>query len=661
MQDASAGIFVENLSTNSQPAVGDVVEVVGQSHPGGYAPIITKPHWRKLGTAPLPEAKPVTVESLVSGAEDSQRVAISGIIRNVRLLGGQLEMELVSGGYRLRAYAPVDPKQAAQPLVGAKVLLKGTTGTWFNAPLRHIMTVTLYISRTEDFILEAPAPVDPFALPLLPLDSIAQYRKDRTVGNQVRVKGVVTYQRKGEDVFLQDTTGGLQLKSRQDLVLTPGEIVEAVGFPTVNSFLPVLEDAIIRRTGEPASPLNTRAATIAGIQRGQYHADLISLRGRLMDRLVQRIRSDSNGPNTRITLVLQTTNFVFTAEKDTTEQNRFLTSIPIGSLLEVSGICQLENGNDGKVKSLRLLLPVSYNVRVLEKPSWVTAQHLMVSLAVVFTVMLGALGWTALVSKNNAILKSLVREKEAAQHALQQAHDLLEERVKERTAQLRVEMSSRKEAELQFRAVLTERTRLAQELHDTLEQTMTGIALQLDMVGNQFEKNHGIAQHHLKLARNLMRQSQLDLRRSVWGLRSRATEQFNLTNALITNGRQITGGAGIRLEVETSGEANALSEVVEENLLRIGQEAITNVVKHSGASLLKIDLRFDPQRVVMQIRDNGKGFAPEGCAGPKDGHFGLLGITERTERMGGHVLITSAPNQGTSIRVEIPTPASETL
>jgi len=275
----------------------------------------------------------------------------------------------------------------------------------------------------------------------------------------------------------------------------------------------------------------------------------------------------------------------------------------------------------------------------------------------VFAVLIVAVGWTIWVSNKNSVLKSLVREKESAQMELQQAHDQLEERVKERTAQLKVEMTARKETELQFRAVLTERTRLAQELHDTLEQTLTGIALQQDLVANQFAKNPDNATHHLKLARSLMRQSQVDLHRSVWGLRSRADEEFNFTNALITSVRQITGDTGVRLETETVGEAGPLSEIIEENLLRIGQEAVTNTVKHAGASLVKVELHFTPQQVILQIHDDGKGFDPGTCTGPKDGHFGLLGINERTERMGGHVHITSAPHSGTTIRVEIPTPA----
>lgn len=150
-----------------------------------------------------------------------------------------------------------------------------------------------------------------------------------------------------------------------------------------------------------------------------------------------------------------------------------------------------------------------------------------------------------------------------------------------------------------------------------------------------------------------MRQSQSDVRHSVWGLRSRANEQFNLVNAIAVNSRQAANGAGLEIDVETSGEIQTLSEVVEENLLRISQEAVTNIVKHSGATRMKIQLQFSPQSVVLRITDNGKGFAQENCAGPKDGHFGLLGISERTERMGGRVEIVSSTG-GTSVTVEIP-------
>jgi signal transduction histidine kinase len=651
VQDSSAGVFVENKSPQ-QPVAGDLVAVTGISHPGGYAPIIKKPHWEKIGTAPLPAAKPVTIERLMSGTEDSQRVEISGIVRTARLSGDRVGIELVSGGYRLRAYFPLAASLDLPSLVGAKVTIRGTAAAAFNAPLRQFLTVTLFAPQLADFVVNEAAPTHPFEMALTPLTAIAQYRNDRSPGNQVHVQGAVAH-RNGEDLFLQDATGALQVKTKLSPPLAPGEVVEAVGFPAVVNLMPVLEDALVRQTPEPPALLLPRPATIAELQKGLHHSEFITLRGRLIDRLVRGIGQSPSKPDVRTTLVLQSTNFMFTAEKDTADENGLLAAIPVGSLLEASGICVLERG-DGKIRSVRLLLPTSRDVRIIAKPSWLTPGHLLVSLAVVLGVLCAAMSWIVLAARRNAVLKQLIREKEAAQLQLQQAHDELEERVKERTAQLKVEMTARQESELQFRAVLTERTRLAQELHDTLEQTMTGIALQQDLVASQFDKNPDNAAQHLKLARKLMRRGQVDLRHSVWALRSRAEEQFNLANALLISIRQITGSTRIQLELESSGEPRDLSEVTEENLLRIGQEAVTNVVKHSGATRVKIELQFNPQAVVLQIADNGKGFVPENCLGPKDGHFGLLGIRERTERLCGEVLISSSPGAGTTLRVEIP-------
>jgi signal transduction histidine kinase len=137
-------------------------------------------------------------------------------------------------------------------------------------------------------------------------------------------------------------------------------------------------------------------------------------------------------------------------------------------------------------------------------------------------------------------------------------------------------------------------------------------------------------------------------------LRSRALEQFDLAEALQRSGRQMTEATGVRFDVQTLGIPKALPEVIEENLLRIGQEALTNIVKHSGATQSRITLEFNLERVVLQITDNGRGFDAEACAGRRDGHFGLLGMGERAKRIGGQLSVSSAAGNGTTVRIEIP-------
>ena len=296
---------------------------------------------------------------------------------------------------------------------------------------------------------------------------------------------------------------------------------------------------------------------------------------------------------------------------------------------------------------MQLLLAGSNGVRILKEPSWFTPQRLLVGVAILFAVLIVAVSWSVTVSKKNSVLRR-------AQLELQQAHDQLEERVRERTAQLKFQITARKESELQFKAILKERTRLAQELHDTLEQTLTGIALQLDTTSKLFETRPEGASHHLALARTLVSQSQVDVRRSVWDLRSRALEQFDLPGALLTSGKQLTDGTKINLEVSAKGRVRPLSETVEENLLRIAQEALTNIIKHSGATTATIELDYGPQNVLLEIKDNGHGFEQEKSAGPNEGHFGLLGMSERAKRLGGSLAILSEPGHGTTIRIQAP-------
>jgi signal transduction histidine kinase len=653
IQDSSGGVFVENIS-DDQPAPGDVLTLYGISYPGGYAPIISHPHWMKTGEAPLPAAKPVAIEQLMSGAEDGQRIEISGIIREAQIGDKLLQVQVASGGYRVQLYTPVPPGIDPQKLVGCKVDVKGTSATTFNAPLRHLISVDVYVPLASDFVIQKSATADPFDEPLTLVNNIAQYRTGRTVGDRVHVKGVIVYQRNGQDMFIKDATGGLQIKSSQVLPLSKGDTVEAVGFPEFENFLPVLEDAVFKKTSEPLADLTPKTVPIDELQQGMHHSDYITIRGKLLDRLEEHSTSPAGVPDMKTILVLQTSNMMFTAESETTGPNLMLKSIPIGSTVEMNGICFLQSDQDGKIKSFQVLLPTSNSVRMIAKPGWLTPQHLLITLAGAFIVIIVGTSWTIMVTRRNSALRHLIHERELDQKELQKAHDTLEWRVKERTEQLKFEITARKESEVQFKATLTERTRLAKELHDTIEQTMTGITLQLNTVNKLLQQDPNAATHHLGLIRNMMRMSRVDLRRSIWDLRSRELEQFDLCKALSLGANRIAGNAGIPVEVETKGNVRPLPEFIEETLLRIGQEAVTNTVKHSGANSIRIGLEFTDQNIALEVRDNGKGFTPENCAGPNDGHFGLLGMSERAKRLGGQLSITSAPGSGTVVRVELP-------
>jgi len=652
VQDATAGVFVENRS-DEHPEPGDLVEVKGVSQRGAYAPIISKPTWTALGTAPLPKAKRVSLEQLMSGVEDGQRVEISGIVRAATLGKAALDVEIASGGNRIHIFQKHTASMSnPKALIGARVRVRGTDAAAFNPTLRQMMYVVMFVPVPEDFVVEQMDTANPFEKPVIPLSGVAQYRRDVLPGQRIHVRGVVILQRPGRDLFLQDTLGGLQVRTRQTNNLAVGDVVDVVGFPDFNHYLPVLDDGLFQKTSEPRVLPEPRRVPISEIEGVLHHADLVTLQAKLLERTIRP--SQTKLGTSTVSLVLQSGDLGFTAEAEIPNTDDRLTSIPIGSAIEATGVCLAESGEDHKLHSMQLLLANSGDVEILQKPSWFTPQRLLVGVGILSAVLLVAISWSVMVSKKNSVLQLLIREREAAQLALQQAHDHLEERVKERTEQLKFQITARKESELQFKATLKERTRLAQELHDTVEQSLTGIALQLDTTSKLFETRPEGASHHLEMARSLVSQSQVDVRRSVWDLRSRALEQFDLPGALSTSGKQLTDGTNINLNVSSKGRVRPLSETIEENLLRIAQEALTNVIKHSGATAVVIELDYGPQNVALQIQDNGNGFEQDKSAGPGEGHFGLLGISERVKRLGGELIVSSEPGKGTTIRVQAP-------
>jgi len=654
MQDASAGIFVQNLGSQ-QPKIGDLVEVDGWTGPGWFAPVVQSNGWKKLGTAPLPPAKAVSIERLMTGVETSQRVEVTGLVRSVTYVASQKTMLEVSvGGYRVRVFPRLPADVNPRSLVAAKVRVRGTATSAFNYARRQLTAVNIMVPLADEFIIEEPEQHPPFSAPFLAIDDLAKFRTTANLGERLHVKGVLTFQRPGLDLFLQDETGGLRLESRSPVLIPVGKLVEAVGFLEIVDYQPVLRDAVYSEIDGPLPPVKAKPVPAAELRDGLHGGELIVLKGRLIDRSTRSVRREDAGfAGMRTICTIRHDEISFTAEFEGAQENAALDAIPLGSLVEVTGIAALTTAEDGKLKSLTVMLPAAGSVKVLETPSPLTPERLLIGLGVLCVLLAAAAGWLLTVSRKNAMLKFLVEEREKAQKELQLAHDQLEVRVKERTEQLKTEMSARQAAEVEFRAVLTERTRLARELHDTLEQALTGISLQLDTALRLFARNPADAGPPLELARRFLGQSRLDLRRSIWDLRSRELEQFALTEALSIAGGQILTGSGISAEFTTTGQPRRLPEVVEENLLRIAQEALTNVLKHSGATAVAIQLIFGSDSVAMEIRDNGSGLIASRVAATDQPHYGLLGMKERAKRIGGRVDVSGPAGEGTTVRVSV--------
>jgi signal transduction histidine kinase len=207
-----------------------------------------------------------------------------------------------------------------------------------------------------------------------------------------------------------------------------------------------------------------------------------------------------------------------------------------------------------------------------------------------------------------------------------------------------------------FAAVLQERARLAREIHDTLAQGFVGISSQLDAVALAMPAESTPARKYLDLARRMARHSLTEARRSVMDLRASVLEGQDLPAALQSGTKIWTAGSGVQVDIDVSGDARPLPDDFEQHLLRIAQEAVANALKHASPSRIWIKLHMEARKLYLRIKDDGRGFNQEGAFVTVGGHFGLLGMRERAERLGGELHLASRPGEGTEVEVRVPLP-----
>ena len=200
-------------------------------------------------------------------------------------------------------------------------------------------------------------------------------------------------------------------------------------------------------------------------------------------------------------------------------------------------------------------------------------------------------------------------------------------------------------------AILEERNRMARDIHDTLAQGFTGVIVQLEAVEDAIACcRRKEANEHLQRASELARQSLNEARRSVHALRPQALQRGNFWEALKGIVKNTTAGTTLHTRFELRGKLRELPLVWEENLLHIGQEALTNALKYARPRNFETRLICNTKELRLELRDDGGGFK---INGRHDG-FGLAGMRERVEQMGGQLKVTSSRGKGTKVIVTLP-------
>lgn len=613
VQDGSAGIYVEGSRSPSFPhAFADLVEVEGVTGEGKFAPVILERRSRVLGKGKLPQARLYSFKELADGRQDSQWVQVRGIVRAVSIDRTSwreitLAMTVASGGSQFKVRVPIAREQDFSSWIDTEVSIEGVCGSLFNAE-RQLVGVLFYVPRLRFIKVEAPAKEVPFT-------ALLRYSPDQGAGHRVRVRGTVVHQEPGNALFLQDRGRGLRVLAQQDTVLQIGDVVDVLGFPAMGESAPVLEDAVFHRVGPGPPPEPIKFDPSVPWER--HDGALVTLDAKLLQR---EQRPDG------LNLVLQHSGSgsVFSATLAGRDASERLSSLPLNSEVRIAGVCLVRSGGLWRIpESFRLLLRSPEDVTVLRTPSWWNFRRVVWLLGITAGVLLIALAWVVVLGR----------------------------RVREQMAVIRQKLRSG--------AVLEERNRIARELHDTLEQELAGITMQLDLAVDCFEQAPPVAQRALETARNMSRHSMVGARRSVWDLRCHLLEHGNLVSALTQAVEPLASPRGVKVDVQVIGSPRRLPSPVEMNLLRIGQEAVTNALKHANARHISLEVQFGPDSVRLRVSDDGSGFRPDDAVLRGNGHFGLMDMRERSQSLGCQLQISSQPSGGTLVEVEVVTGPKE--
>jgi len=208
----------------------------------------------------------------------------------------------------------------------------------------------------------------------------------------------------------------------------------------------------------------------------------------------------------------------------------------------------------------------------------------------------------------------------------------------------------------QYALVFAERARVSREIHDTLLQSLAAIGVELETIATQLDSSQNPARAGLRRLRRQVGHCLREARESIMVLRNTALRPRALVDSLQDLAHSTAATRNVRTAFVTTGRPWPCSEELDLQLFRIGQEAVTNAIRHGQPQEVRITLAFEPDRIVLTVVDDGRGFVPEEHDPANDAgeHLGLLSMRERAARVRGQVAITSSPGRGTTVETTVP-------
>ncbi len=418
VQDATGGIAVERLD-RTPLQVGEEVEVVGISQAGGFAPIIHAQRITVLGQTNMPPAHLYRYTDLMDGLMDSNWVEVQGVVQSAQSQNYwsrqilELKVEIAGGliSVPLLDYKPGDEAG----LVDAEVHLHGVCGSIFNDK-RQLTGIRIFVNaRKQIDIVRAPS-VDPYAAPLRPLNSVMQFKPGVLENHRIRIAGTVTYQDPGHAIYVQEGADGLLLKTEQTTPVPLGSRIEAIGFPSLGGYAPMLRNALFRvvAPGKPLEPIAIVAADFLEPQEKQaidpekladapYNSRLVEVQGYLTQ--------SSSTLNEQKWLLSDGKNSFAVIRKGIPEETE-TPALENGSFVSATGVFLVQVDENNQPQTFYILLRKTGDLRVLKRASWWTTGHTIGVLLLVLVITLGITLWVLLLKKQVRRQTSMLRESE---------------------------------------------------------------------------------------------------------------------------------------------------------------------------------------------------------------------------------------------------------
>jgi signal transduction histidine kinase len=611
IQDANGGVFIlqDSRKWGKNLRVGQYVEIGGDLVPGPYAPSLRPVQASILGWQALPDPVIEPVTQMASGT-GGHWTEIQGVARSVDTNN---ILTVAAEGGPVAVWVGQTTMRSSTDYVDSSLRLRGVLS--LRAPVRPLLLVP-----SPEFVeVEEPAPKHPFASAAKPIASFAPADGEGPRVHRVKVAGVITYTN-DDFFFLQDATGGLRVQPRDKYSLAPGDCVEALGFPAAVGSVPALTEAVVRPTGTNSS-LEPRPLDVSDLGGSARGGSLVRLKVTLLS--VQARRAGG-------ALEVQQGHRVFDAVLARSGES--LPKLSPGSLLEITGICEVRLADspaadmagteNPRIAALRILLRSPRDVVLLKGPPWWTWKGVAVLIAALLTVLFAALLGIHL---------------------------------------LRLRLARQQAARLEFsRQILEsqegERRRIAVNLHDSLGQNLLVIMNQARRA-MQPAPDDSALQQRLDEISTAASQAIEEVRQITHDLRPYQLDRLGLTQALRALLNRVAESSSTLFASHVDDIDGLFDKESEIHIYRIVQEALNNVIKHSGATESTVVVKRDGPSVSISIRDNGCGFDAgswrSGNSQLRQTGMGLNGITERASILEGKLTIESLPGQGTTLEFQL--------